>query len=117
MRAIKRGDLDRTPQRGALDILAQQIVAACVSADETGWRYAVRDLYSSMAYRDLKREDFDAVIRMHLNGRRGLLHRDGVGDGSWRASGRGLPRSLAGRDPRCGRLPVRQERTIRLLAP
>ena len=39
LRAIKRGDLDRTPQPAApLDILAQQIVAACVAAGEEGWR-------------------------------------------------------------------------------
>src|SRR5262249_56080883 len=32
-------------------------------------------------YRNLKREDFDAVIALHTDGRRGLLHRDGVGGG------------------------------------
>ncbi len=37
LRAAKRGDLDRTPQpRAPLDILAQQIVAACVAAGEAG---------------------------------------------------------------------------------
>jgi hypothetical protein len=40
---------------------------------------AVRTLHPRLAYRTLKREDFDAVIAMHLDGRRGLLHRDGVG--------------------------------------
>src|SRR5213078_2759609 len=29
-------------------------------------------------YRNLKREDFDLVLHMHTDGRRGLLHRDGV---------------------------------------
>ncbi len=82
MRAIKRGDLDRTPQPAApLDILAQQIVAACVAAGEEGWPEDVlfECFRRAWPYRDLKREDFDAVIQMHLNGRRGLLHRDGVG--------------------------------------
>src|SRR5213076_274079 len=38
LRAIARGDLDRTPQSAApLDILAQQVVAACVVAGEKGW--------------------------------------------------------------------------------
>ncbi|HEY2148714.1 MAG TPA: DEAD/DEAH box helicase, partial [Pirellulales bacterium] len=82
IRAIKRGDLDRTPQPAApLDILAQQVVAACVAAGEEGW--PEDDLFAAFRrawpYRDLAREDFDAVIQMHLNGRRGLLHRDGVG--------------------------------------
>src|SRR6185436_11865148 len=64
-----------------LDILAQQIVAACVAAGEPGW---VEDtlfeaLKRAWPYRDLKRQDFDAVISMHSDGRRALLHRDGVG--------------------------------------
>src|SRR2546421_2150641 len=82
LRAMGRGDLDRTPQPAApLDILAQQIVAACVAADEEGWHEeALLQLFRrAWPYRDLKREDFDAVIRMHIDGRRGLLHRDGVG--------------------------------------
>ena len=82
MRAIKRGELDRTPQPAApLDILAQQIVAACVAAGEEGWREDAlfESFRRAWPYRDLKREDFDAVIQMHLNGRHGLLHRDGVG--------------------------------------
>jgi ATP-dependent Lhr-like helicase len=82
VRAIRRGDLDRTPQPAApLDILAQQIVAACVAAGEQGWpEDALFDTFRrAWPYRGLKREDFDAVIQMHLNGRHGLLHRDGVG--------------------------------------
>jgi ATP-dependent helicase Lhr and Lhr-like helicase len=114
LRAIKRGDLDRTPQPAApLDILAQQIVAACVAASEPvreppaekgtvlnsedsikgdsprrssdrreeGWpEDALYETFRrAWPYRDLKREDFDSVIELHLNGRRGLLHRDGVG--------------------------------------
>ena len=82
LRAVQRGDLDRTPQPAApLDILAQQIVAACVAAGETGW--FEDQLYAAFKrawpYRDLSRDDFDAVIAMHTDGRRGLLHRDGVG--------------------------------------
>ena len=82
LRAAARGDLDRTPQPAApLDILAQQIVAACVAAGEQGWQEdALFETFRrSWPYRDLKREDFDAVLSMHTNGRRGLLHRDGVG--------------------------------------
>ena len=82
VRAIARGDLDRTPQPAApLDILAQQIVAECVAAGEEGWpEDALFDAFRrAWPYRDLKREDFDAAIQLHLNGRRGLLHRDGVG--------------------------------------
>src|SRR5215213_9478926 len=82
LRAVGRGELDRTPQPAApLDILAQQVVAACVAAGEDGWgEDALFDAFKrAWPYRDLKREDFDAVIRMHSDGRRGLLHRDGIG--------------------------------------
>src|SRR3954463_13665652 len=73
LRAVQRGDLDRTPQPAApLDILAQQIIAACVAAGEQGWRED--DLFNAFTrawpYRNLKREDFDAVIQMHTDGRR-----------------------------------------------
>jgi len=82
LRAAKRGELDRTPQpRRPLDILAQQIVAACVEAGEGGWNE--QTLFETFArawpYRQLARSDFDAVIRMHIDGRHGLLHRDAVG--------------------------------------
>src|SRR4051812_2849696 len=82
LRAVKRGELDRTPQPAApLDILAQQVVAACVAAGDDGGSGDV--LFAAMGrawpYRNLKREDFDAVTRMHPDGRRGLLPRDGVG--------------------------------------
>ncbi len=79
--AVARGELDRTPQPAApLDILSQQIVAACVEAGEEGWfEDALFDTCRrAWPYRDLGREDFDRVIQMHLNGRHGLLHRDGV---------------------------------------
>ena len=82
LQAAKRGELDRTPQpRAPLDILAQQIVAACVAAGEQGWSEDVlfETFKRAWPYRMLKREDFDAVIRLHIDGRRGLLHRDAVG--------------------------------------
>jgi ATP-dependent Lhr-like helicase len=82
LRAAKRGELDCTPQpRAPLDILSQQIVAACVAAGEQGW--SEQTLFESFTrawpYRHLKREEFDAAIGLHLDGRHGLLHRDGVG--------------------------------------
>src|SRR3954463_3111858 len=82
LRAIQRGDLDRTPQPAApLDVLAQQIIAACVAAGEEGWHEdALFDAFRrAWPYRDVTKEDFDQVVQMHTNGRRGLLHRDGVG--------------------------------------
>ena len=82
LRAAKRGELDRTPQpRAPLDILSQQIVAACVAADEQGWNEQVlfETLTRAWPYRHLSREDFDAVIKLHIDGRHGLLHRDAVG--------------------------------------
>jgi ATP-dependent Lhr-like helicase len=82
LRAQKRGELDRTPQpKAPLDILAQQIVAECVAAGEQGW--SEEALYAAFKrawpYRNLPREDFDAVIKLHIDGRHGLLHRDAVG--------------------------------------
>jgi ATP-dependent Lhr-like helicase len=76
--AIRHGELDRTPQPGhPLDILAQQIVAACVA--ET---WEEDRLYESFRrawpYRDLTRADFDATAGLHLDGRFALLHRDGI---------------------------------------
>ncbi|HEV8375839.1 MAG TPA: DEAD/DEAH box helicase [Candidatus Polarisedimenticolia bacterium] len=76
--ALRQGELDRTPEpRRPLDILAQQIVAACVpeSWDEDTLFRAFR---RSGPYRDLTREDFDAVVRLHGQDRLALLHRDGV---------------------------------------
>ncbi|HEY3789614.1 MAG TPA: DEAD/DEAH box helicase, partial [Urbifossiella sp.] len=81
LRAVNRGDLDRTPQpRAPLDILAQQIVAACVAAGESGWfEDELFELFRrAWPYRHLTREDFDNVIKLHIDGRHGLLHRDGV---------------------------------------
>src|SRR6185436_20871454 len=61
---IGRGELDHViVPEAPLDILAQQIVAACAAAD---WRE--EDLFAlvrrAYPYRDLPRADFDAVIEM-----------------------------------------------------
>ncbi len=76
--SVRRGDLDRTPQPGApLDILAQHVVAACVS--ETWEEDALFDaLRRAWPYRRLRREDFDSVVALHAAGRHALLHRDGI---------------------------------------
>ncbi|HET9325200.1 MAG TPA: DEAD/DEAH box helicase [Candidatus Eisenbacteria bacterium] len=76
--AVRKGELDRTPQtHQPLDILAQQIVAACLP--ET---WDEQRLYETLArawpYRELTRADFDAVIALHTDGRSAYLHRDGV---------------------------------------
>jgi ATP-dependent helicase Lhr and Lhr-like helicase len=78
LRAVRLGLLDRSARApAALDILAQQIVAACVP--ETWEEDALFDrMRRAFPYRDLDRKDFDAVVALHANGRRALLHRDGV---------------------------------------
>ncbi len=79
LRAVGRGELDRTPHpRAPLDILAQQIVAACVP-EPWGEQELFETFQRSWPYRELTRGDFDAVVGLHTEGRRGLLHRDGVG--------------------------------------
>ena len=78
LRCIKSAVLDRTPTPPRpLDILAQQIVAACVSEawDE---RTLLTLFRRAWPYRDLTREGFDRVVALHTEGRRALLHRDGV---------------------------------------
>jgi len=85
VRAIRAGDLDRLEIPVApLDILAQQIVAACAAQDwdEDELFGLARRAYP---YRDLERKDFDAVVEMLSDGiatsrgRRGaMLHRDQV---------------------------------------
>jgi len=87
LRAIHAHTLDRTPQPAApLDILAQQIVAECVSG-----AWSEDELFDRMTrawpYRDLLRENFDAVLAEHSSGRLALLHRDGV-HGNLRATKR-----------------------------
>ncbi len=79
LRSIRARELDRTPEpRLALDILAQQVVAACVGGE---WRE--NELFACCArawpFRELAREDFDAVVALHSQGRHALLHRDAVG--------------------------------------
>jgi ATP-dependent helicase Lhr and Lhr-like helicase len=76
--AVRRGELDRTPQSvQPLDILAQQVVAACLpeSWDEERLYDTLRRAWP---YRDLSRADFDAVVALHTEGRSAYLHRDGV---------------------------------------
>ena len=83
--AAGRGELDRILVPDApLDILAQQIVAACAAGDwqEDDLFDLVRRAYP---YRDLTRVDFDAIVEMLSEGiaaRRGRygahLHRDRV---------------------------------------
>ena len=78
--SVRRGELDRlhVPDR-PLDILAQQIVAACVAEtwDEGALHEAFRRAWP---YRRLERAEFDEVVRLHTQGRAALLHRDGVND-------------------------------------
>jgi ATP-dependent Lhr-like helicase len=76
---VERGELDRTPMPGRpLDILAQQVVAACVP--EPWSEQALFERFRrAHPYRELTREDFDAVVSLHTGTRWSLLHRDGVG--------------------------------------
>ncbi|HKD11012.1 MAG TPA: DEAD/DEAH box helicase, partial [Thermoanaerobaculia bacterium] len=79
LKAIGASVLDRTPiPPRPLDILAQQVVAAC--AAET---WEEDRLFGSFRrawpYRELSRREFDEVVALHTQGRRALLHRDGVG--------------------------------------
>lgn len=78
IRAVRDKELDRIPQPlQPLDLLAQQVVAACVS--EAWDEDALYDcLRRAWPYRELARADFDAVVAMHTSGRRALLHHDGV---------------------------------------
>jgi ATP-dependent helicase Lhr and Lhr-like helicase len=85
VRAIRLGELDRIiiPE-SPLDVLAQQIVAACAADD-----WAEDDLFAlvrrAYPYRNLTRAEFDEIVAMLGEGiaaRRGrystYLHRDGV---------------------------------------
>ena len=85
VRAMRQGDLDRLViPEAPLDILAQQIVAACAAEewDEDEMFALVRRAYP---YRKLTRETFDAILEMLSEGiaaRRGrygaYVHRDRV---------------------------------------
>src|SRR5690606_31788007 len=80
--AVRRGELDRIhlPEK-PLDVLAQQVVAACVSEP---WEVPALHacLRRAWPYRDLTRAELDEVIDLHgaKRGSGALLHRDGVGD-------------------------------------
>jgi ATP-dependent Lhr-like helicase len=68
VRAIRRGAMDAlTIPVAPLDILAQQVVAACASDD-----WDVEELFAAVRraypYRDLARTDFDAVLAMQADG-------------------------------------------------
>jgi ATP-dependent Lhr-like helicase len=84
-RAIKQGDLDRLMiPESPLDVLAQQIVAAC-SAEEWSENEMFALARRAYPYRNLGRESFDAILEMLSEGiaaRRGrygaYLHRDRV---------------------------------------
>jgi ATP-dependent helicase Lhr and Lhr-like helicase len=88
LQCVRESLLDRTAQPPRpLDILAQQVVAECVAApwDET---QLFDRLVRAWPYRSLARAEFDEVVRLHSdNGRRALLHRDGV-NGRLRATRR-----------------------------
>ncbi|HUO87156.1 MAG TPA: DEAD/DEAH box helicase [Thermoanaerobaculia bacterium] len=83
--AVRRGELDRLVVPPApLDVLAQQIVAA-VAAGERGEDELFARVRRAWPYRDLARDDFDALVTMLSDGfatRRGRrsawLHRDAV---------------------------------------
>ncbi|HEX3109889.1 MAG TPA: DEAD/DEAH box helicase, partial [Thermoanaerobaculia bacterium] len=85
LRAVHRGELDRiVMQERPLDVLAQQIVAESACCD-----YSEDELFAlvrrAWPYRELTRDDFNAVLAMLADGfatRRGrrsaLVHRDEV---------------------------------------
>ncbi|HMD06782.1 MAG TPA: DEAD/DEAH box helicase [Candidatus Acidoferrum sp.] len=85
VRAIRQGDLDRIAiPEAPLDILSQQIVAMCAAED---WKE--EELFQSVRlayhYRNLSREDFEAIVGMLSEGIEGVrgryaayLHRDRV---------------------------------------
>jgi ATP-dependent Lhr-like helicase len=85
VRAIKHGDLDRLMiPESPLDVLAQQIVAAC-SAEEWDEHELFALARRAYPYRNLQRETFHAILEMLSEGivaRRGrygaYLHRDRV---------------------------------------
>jgi ATP-dependent Lhr-like helicase len=85
VRAIRHGDLDRLMiPESPLDVLAQQIVAAC-SAEEWSEDEMFALVRRAYPYRNLKRETFDSILEMLAEGiaaRRGrygaYLHRDRV---------------------------------------
>ena len=85
VRAIKQGDLDRLMiPEAPLDVLAQQIVAAC-AAEEWGEDEMFALVRRAYPYRNLTRKSFEAILEMLSEGiaaRRGrygaYIHRDRV---------------------------------------
>ncbi|MFI5217835.1 MAG: hypothetical protein ACHQ3O_14945, partial [Candidatus Limnocylindria bacterium] len=85
LRAVKLGHLDRVrPPRAPLDILAQQLVAAC-AADDWSEDALFALVTRAAPFAELAREDFDAVVEMLSEGiqtgrgrRAAYLHRDRV---------------------------------------
>jgi len=84
VRAVRHGNLDRVEMPvGPLDILAQQIVAA-VACDEWGEGELFALCREAWPYRDLSRDEFDAIVAMLSEGiapgnRAGAyLHRDQI---------------------------------------
>ena len=85
VRAIRQGDLDRLMiPESPLDVLAQQIVAAC-SAEEWGEEEMFALVRRAYPYRNLTRATFDSILEMLADGiaaKRGrygaYLHRDRV---------------------------------------
>jgi ATP-dependent Lhr-like helicase len=86
VRAARRGELDRLAfRRAPLDVLSQQIVAAC-SAEEWDEDRLYALCRRAAPYAELERADFDAVVDMLSEGigtKRGRagtrIHRDAVG--------------------------------------
>jgi ATP-dependent helicase Lhr and Lhr-like helicase len=73
---VRNGALDQLlPTRPALDILAQQIVAECVTSDQPVEALFQR-LTRAAPYQHLPRERFQALIDLHSGQRRSLLHFD-----------------------------------------
>ncbi len=85
LRAVRAGQLDRVlPPHAPLDVLAQQIVAAC-AADAWSEDQLFELVRRAAPYADLGRAEFDAVVAMLSDGiqtgrgrRAAYLHRDRV---------------------------------------
>src|SRR6185436_1693093 len=87
LRLASRGELDSLMEPARpLDVLAQQIAAACAASEEPLDEEALfAEVRRAWPYRDLPRARFDAVVTMLAEGfatargrRAALLHRDGV---------------------------------------
>jgi ATP-dependent Lhr-like helicase len=78
LRAVHARDLDVIDYpRDCIDVLAQQIVAACV--EETWQEDALFErIRCAQPYAELTREAFERTLELHSQGRLALLHRDGV---------------------------------------